>query len=180
MKNYIIELDNENTAPSTTETSPTSTTPSISITPGTVPVPAVQQATDNPPAQITSTAALPDGYLSKGYYQGEGKGRYIDPALVDQAEAIGTSLAKAGVSPSTVNRMVRTLKAAAKLPYAAQQGALKKLTPIVLDLEHKKKAPPMLREMVERNQAAVNDGADYAACLDHMRDVSIYLTAAQS
>lgn len=180
MKNYIIELDNENTAPSTTETSPTSTTPSISITPGTVPVPAVQQATDNPPAQIIAPAALPDGYLSEGYYQGEGKGRYVNPALIDQAEAIGKALAAGGVKPATLNKMVRVLKTAARFPYAAQQGALKKLTPQVLDLERKKKCPPLLREVIEHNQAAVQNEADYAACLDHFRDIGIYLTAAQS
>ena len=57
---------------------------------------------------------------------------------------------------------------------------MKKLAPQVMDLEHKKKAPPMLRELVERNRAAVQNEADYAACLDHLREISIYLTAAQS
>ena len=159
------------------KTSTEATAPAVTSTPA----PAVQQSpvttTDKPPEQIT--AALPDGYLSKGFYVGEGKGRYVDPALVDHAEAIGKTLAKTGVKPVALNRMVKTLKAAARLPYEAQQGALKKLAPQMLDLEHKKKAPPMLRELVERNQAAVQNEADYAACLDHLRDVAIYLTAAQ-
>lgn len=143
------------------------------------PVPAVQQtARDKAPEQIA--ASLPDGYLSKGFYLGEGKGRYVDPALIDQAAEIGKALAESGVKPAAFNRMVKTLKTAARLPYPAQQGALKKLAPQVLDLEHKRKAPPMLRELVERNQRAVQNEADYAACLDHMRDVGIYLTAAQS
>lgn len=158
----------------TSSTSPASST-------STTPAPAVKQspvtASDKPPEQIT--AALPDGYLSKGFYVGENKGRYVDPALVDHAEAIGKALAETGVKPVVLNRMVKTLKTAARLPYEAQQGALKKLAPQVLDLEHKKKAPPMLRELVERNQAAVQNEADYAACLDHLRDVAIYLTAAQ-
>lgn len=105
---------------------------------------------------------------------------YTDPALVGQAEAIGKALAQSGVPANAVKKMFRTLKTAARLPYEAQQGALKKLTPQVLDLEQKKKAPALLREVVERNQAAVQNGADFAACLDHFRDIAIFLQAAQS
>lgn len=146
------------------------------------PVPVVKQSpvatSDKSPEQITP--ALPDGYLSKGYYVGEGKGRYTDPELVAHAETIGKTLAASGVKSAVLNKMVRTLKTAARLPYAAQQGAMKKLTPQVLDLENKKKCPPLLREVIEHNQAAVQNEADYAACLDHFRDIGIYLTAAQS
>ena len=160
------------------KTSTEATAPAVTSTPA----PAVQQSpvttTDKPPEQIA--AALPDGYLSKGFYVGEGKSRYVDPALVDHAEAIGKTLAKTGVKPVALNRMVKTLKTAARLPYEAQQGAMKKLAPQVLDLEHRKKAPPLLRQLVERNQAAVQNEADYAAFLDHLRDISIYLADAQS
>lgn len=148
-------------APATTTNSTTPDTTSMTATTGTIP------------------ATLPDGYLNNGYYQGESKGRYVDPALIDHAEAIGKALAESGVKPAAFNKMIKTLKTAARLPYVAQQGALKKLTPQVLDLEHRKKAPPLLRQLVERNQAAVQNEADYAACLDHLRDVAIYLTAAQ-
>ena len=164
----------------TPSTSTEGKAPAISGTTPSTSVPAVQQTTsDKAPEQISTAAALPDGYLSKGYYVGEGKGRYVDPELVEQAEAIGKALAESGVKPAVLNKMVRTLKTAARLPYPAQQGSLKKLTPQVLEMEHKKKAPPMLREMVEKNQAAVQNEADFTACLDHLRDVSIYLTAAQ-
>lgn len=209
MTTYNIDINNpsSSTVPSTTAastpSSPSSSTtaastpsnPGSSTAPGTTPsnstvpstpsnstVPAVQQITSDKPTEQTanSAAALPDRYLSEGFYVGEGKGRYVDPALVDHAEAIGAALAASGVKPAAFNRMIKTLKTAAKLPYSAQQGALKKLAPIVLDLEHKKKCPPMLRQMVERNQAAVQNEADFTACLDHLRDVAIYLTAAQS
>lgn len=131
------------------------------------------------PAQ-NAAATLPDNYLTGGYFRGEGKKRYTDPALVGQAEAIGKALAQSGVPANAVKKMFRTLKTAARLPYEAQQGALKKLTPQVLDLEHKKKAPPVLREIVERNQAAVQNEADFKACVDHFKDIAVYLTDAQS
>ena len=93
------------------------------------------------PAADSTAATLPEGYLSGGYFHGEGKCRYTDPALVDQAAQIGKALAASNTPPTAINKMVKTLKTAARLPYPAQQGALKKLTPQVLDLEHKKKAP---------------------------------------
>lgn len=158
----INKTNTEAMVPATPSTTTETSTTSMTATTGTIP------------------AILPADYLSGGYYRGEGKGRYVDPALIDQAEAIGKALAENGVKPAVLNRMIKTLKTASRLPHAAQQGALKKLAPIVLDLEHKKKAPPMLREMVEKNQAAVKNEADYVACLDHLRDVAIYLTAAQS
>ena len=116
---------------------------------------------------VTSTAATPTAgnipaeYLRGGYYVGEGKGRYPDPVLVDQAEEIGKSLAAGGVTATAFNRLLRTLKTA--------------IVPQVLDLERKKKAPPLLREIVERNRAAVKDKDDFAACLDHFQDIGIFL-----
>lgn len=160
---------------STTNT--TSTEGKVPATPSTSTAPSTTSMTAT---TGTTPAILPTDYLVGGYYRGEGKGRYVDPALIDQAEAIGTALAADGVKPAVLNRMIKTLKTAARLPYAAQQGALKKLSPQVLDLEHKKKAPPMLRELVERNQATVQNEADYAACLDHFRDIVVYLTVAQT
>ena len=127
-----------------------------------------------------ASSSLPADYLSEGYYKGEGQKRYPAPTLVEQAEEIGKALAGGGVSATAFNRMLRTLKAAKKLPFDAQQGALKKLMPQVLDLERKKKAPPLLRELVERNRAAVKSSEDYAACLDHFQDIAVFLTAAQT
>ena len=117
-------------------------------------------------------------YLRDGYYKGEGKGRYKNPALVDHAEIIGAELAAGGVTRAAFNRMVKTLKSAAKLPYEAQQGALKKLIPQVLKEEGKKKAPALLREIVERNMGEVKCEADFAACLDHFSDIAVFLAAA--
>lgn len=148
--------------------------------PATTTAPAIGTATATPastPAADSTAAMLPEGYLSGGYFQGEGKCRYPDPDLVGQAEEIGKTLAESNIPPAAFNRMVRTLKTAARLPYPAKQGALKKLTPQVLDLENKKKAPPLLREVVERNQRAVQNEADFAACLDHFKDIGIYLAA---
>lgn len=156
-----------------------STTPSAEVkipanTAASTTVPATAPATDS------TAATFPEGYLSGGYFQGEGKGRYPDPDLVGQAEEIGKALAASNTPPAALNRMVRTLKAAARLPYPAQQGALKKLMPQVLDLENKKKVPPLLREVVERNQRAVQNEADFKACMSHIQDIAIYLTSAQS
>lgn len=122
-----------------------------------------------------AVGTLPADYLRGGYYRGEGKSQYLDPALVDHAEAIGTGLAAGGVTPTAFNRMVKVLKGAAKLPLPGQLGALKKLLPLALK---EKKAPPLLREVVERNRAAVQNEADFAACLDHFQDVAIFLAAA--
>lgn len=156
-----------NNNPSTEGKAPESTTTSTTT------------ATASGTTPASTAASLPADYLTGGYFRGEGKKRYTDPALVGQAERIGTELAQSGVPASAVKKMFRTLKTAARLPYEAQQGALKKLTPLVLDLEHRKKAPTLLREVVERNQAAVENGADFAACLDHFRDIAIFLQAAQ-
>lgn len=168
------------TVPVSTTTAP-STMPPATGTPSTTPPATTASGTSSAtiPATTDSAARLLDNYLKTGYYQGEGKGRYVDPALTDQAAVIGKALAESKVPPSAVNKMVRTLKAASRLPYAAQQGALKKLTPQVLDLENKKKAPPLLREVVERNQRAVQNEADFAACLDHFKDMSIFLASEQ-
>ena len=117
-------------------------------------------------------ATIPCNYLAGGYYRGEGNGRYPNPALVDHAEIIGKALAAAGVTPTAFNRMVRALKGAEKLPYDAKQGALKKLLPLAL-----KEKKPLLREVVEHNRAAVKNEADFAACIDHFKDISIFLAA---
>ena len=117
-------------------------------------------------------ATIPCNYLAGGYYRGEGNGRYPNPALVDQAEVIGKALAAGGVTPTAINRMIRTLKDAKKLPFDAQQGAMKKLLPLAL-----KEKKPLLREVVEHNRAAVKNEADFAACIDHFKDISIFLAA---
>ena len=70
--------------------------------------------------------------------------------------------------------MIRTLKDAKKLPFDAQQGALKKLIPLALK---EKKTSHLLREVVEHNQAAVKNELDFAACIDHFKDISIFLAA---
>lgn len=125
----------------------------------------------------TDTGALAPDYLSEGYYKGEGKSRYPNPSLVDHAEGIGKSLAAGGVTATVFNRLLRTLKAAKNKPFEAQEGALKKLIVQVIDLENRKKAPLLLREIVERNREAVHSPADFVACLDHFRDIYIYLAA---
>lgn len=145
------------------------------------PVPSTDSTTQTPPPATNSSAIdnlVPD-YLSGGYHKGNEKARYIDPALVDQAEVIGKALAANGVRSTTLNKMVRTLKAAKRLPYEAQEGALKKLIPQVIDLENKKKAPLLLREIVERNRTEVQNAADFVACLDHFKDIATFLAAAQ-
>lgn len=127
----------------------------------------------------TTTALSPDtadywrDYLANGFCKGEGKGRYPDPALVDYAEVIGKGLAAGGVTPTAFNRMVKTLKDAKKLSFDAQQGALKRLMPLVLK---EKKAPPLLREVVERNKEAVQTEADFAVCLEHFQHIATYLS----
>lgn len=135
--------------------------------------------TDTAQTAEDTTGTLVPAYLSGGYYKGEGKNRYPDPALVDQAETIGKSLAAGGVTATAFNRLMRTLKAGKNKPFEAQTGALKKVIPQVIDLENRKKAPPLLREIVERNRAAVQSEADFAACLDHLRDIGVFLVAEQ-
>lgn len=78
--------------------------------------------------------------------------------------------------------MSRTLRKVAgpRFPFPAKQAALKALKPVVLDLEHKKKAPPMLREVVEKNQKMVADDADFSVCAEHFEHIAIYLRDAQA
>lgn len=171
----------DTTAPAATDT--TKATATEQNAKGTTPATdatATTPADAEPAEQNTTTATLSVDYLKGGYYRGEGKGRYTDPALVGQAERIGTALAQSGTPASAMNKMVKTLKASSRLPYEAQWGSLEKLTPQVLDLEHKKKAPALLREVVERNQAAVQNEADFKACLEHFQNIAIYLRAAKA
>lgn len=150
-------------------------------TPETVQVPPLATNSSTPDTQTneTDTGAFASDYLSEGYYKGEGKSRYPNPVLVDQAETIGKSLAAGGVTATAFNRLLRTLKTAKNKPFDAQKGALKKLIPQVIDLENKKKAPPLLREIVEHNRTAVQNEADFAACLDHIQDIAVFLAASQ-
>lgn len=144
--------------------------------------PAEEAAASSAPDTQTGkaeTGALALDYLSGGYYKGEGKQSYPNPALVDQAETIGKSLAAGGVTATAFNRLMRTLKTAKNKPFDAQEGALKKVIPQVIDLENRKKAPPLLREVVERNREAVHSPADFAACLDHIQDIAVFLAASQ-
>ena len=174
-----------------TTTAPVNTTATTPPAPATVPVstttapsnmpPAIGTATATPastPAADSTAATLPDGYLTGGYFQGEGKCRYTDPDLVGQAEEIGKTLAESNIPPAVLNKMVRTLKTAARLPYPAKQGALKKVKIQAIDIENRKKTA-ILREVVERNAATVKDEADYKACLSHIQDIAICLTAAR-
>lgn len=131
-------------------------------------------ATSKTSPATASPGTLPADYLTGGYRKGEGKESYPNPALIDHAEKIGEALAAGGVTPTAFNRMVRALKGAAKLPYDAQQGALKKLIPLALK---EKKTSHLLREVVERNRVAVQNEADFAACLDHFQDIAIFLAA---
>lgn len=176
-------MDNKKNAAATgTETQEITKTTSTTTTPGTSEATETPEAAKTPEAnaaQTNSTEALASDYLSEGYYKGEGKNRYPNPALVDQAETIGKSLATRGVTRTAFNRLMRTLKTAKNKPFDAQEGALKKLIPQVIDLENKKKAPPLLREIVERNRAAVQSEADFSACLDHFRDIGVFLAAEQ-
>lgn len=151
-----------------TKTANTSTTPASDTAPAQGQKESVSDA-DNPG---NGSESVLGEYLAQGYYKGEGKGRYPDPSLVDYAEIIGKALAAGGVTATAFNRMVKTLKGAEKLSYEAQQGALKKLVPLVLK---EKKAPALLREFVDRNRESVRNETDFAACLDHFRDVSVFL-----
>lgn len=173
-------------APATTNETPTPGTSNITAEIGTDTSEAPAEIISETPEEIISEtpastttsevppppATIPCNYLAGGYYRGEGNGRYPNPALVDHAEIIGKALAAAGVTPTAFNRMVRALKGAEKLPYDAKQGALKKLLPLAL-----KEKKPLLREVVEHNRAAVKNEADFAACIDHFKDISIFLAA---
>ena len=165
-------------APATTNETPTPGTSNITAEIGTDTSEAPEEIISETPASTTTSevppppATIPCNYLAGGYYRGEGNGRYPNPALVDQAEVIGKALAAGGVTPTAINRMIRTLKDAKKLPFDAQQGAMKKLLPLAL-----KEKKPLLREVVEHNRAAVKNEADFAACIDHFKDISIFLAA---
>lgn len=148
-----------------------------SLTSGSVatPTPGATKATPATSKTSPATASpgtLPADYLTGGYRKGEGKESYPNPALVDQAEIIGKALAAGGVTPTAINRMIRTLKDTKKLPFDAQQGAMKKLLPLAL-----KEKKPLLREVVEHNQAAVKNELDFVACLEHFRDIAVFLEA---
>lgn len=113
-------------APATTNETPTPGTSNITAEIGTDTSEAPEEIISETPASTTTSevppppATIPCNYLAGGYYRGEGNGRYPNPALVDQAEVIGKALAAGGVTPTAINRMIRTLKDAKKLPFIWQ------------------------------------------------------------
>lgn len=172
------------TAEDATSTLSTETTEAVSLdstTPETGTTQTAEDAASGTPDKVIGpiTGELEPDYLSHGYFKGEGKNKYPDPALVYQAEIIGRDFAAGGVTATAFNRLLRILKEAKGKSLEAQQGALIRLMPLVTKLELKKKAPPLLREIVECNWAAVKNEADFAVCLDHFRDIGIYLEMAQ-
>lgn len=167
-KNAINTAATETATPATATTSTTATDTNNATTP------AITE-------QAAATASLPADYLTGGYYKGEGKNSFTDPALMEYAEAIAQALAASKTPPSVVNKMLRTLKGVAgpRYPFAAKQAALKKVKIQAIDIECKKKTA-LLREVVERNLEAVQNEADYKACLSHLKDIAIYLAAAKN
>lgn len=166
---------------STTATDTTKATATAQINSGTTPATIPANGETAAPEQNTNTATLSVDYLKGGYFRGEGKGRYKAPELEDYAEIIAKALAESGTPASAVKKMARTLKKVAgpRFPFPAKQAALKALKPQVLDLEHRKKAPALLRLVVERNQAAVENDADFSVCVEHIQHIAIYLADEQ-
>lgn len=102
----------EATVPAPAETAPTtSEAPATNDTSPAVAVDASDTiATPDNSTPTPAVGTLPADYLRGGYYKGEGQNRYTNPVLVDHAEAIGKALAVGGVTPTAINRMIKTLK----------------------------------------------------------------------
>lgn len=117
-------------------------------------------------------------YLSSGFYKGEGAGRYIDPALVDEkSKEIAKALAAGGMKQSAYNPILRELKRANKktLPLEAKLGALAGAIPQAKQLVQRKRAPGLLVDILERNRREVQDSADYSAAIKHLTAVGVFL-----
>ena len=122
---------------------------------------------------------LPSRYLENNFYitATNGRSKYPDPSLTDNAKEIGQNLAAAGMKTTEFNKMLRELKKVKKstLPVEAQTGALSALIPKALLLEKKKRAPHLLVSVLEANRNAVKDYKDFVACYNHLESVGIYL-----
>ena len=163
------------TAPATTSEAPAPTTTKATET---AKAPETAKATETAKAPETATGALAPDYLSGGYYKGEGKGRYIDPDLIDnRAQTLAHDLAAGGLKQSTLNPILRDLKKANKktLPLDAKHGALSGAIVQAKQLQQRNRTPRLLVEVLERNRATVQTDADYTAAVKHLFALSVYL-----
>lgn len=173
-------ISNGTTATNTTSTTATTTaTATEQIASGTTLATTTANGETAAPELDSAAAKIPDDYLKTGYFISEGKGRYTNPNLIDYAKVFGKALADSGTPASAMNRLVRTLKTASRLPYPAMVGTLKKAQAQAIDIEHRKKTGPLLREIINRNMEAIENEADYREFLSHARDIAIFLTDAQ-
>lgn len=124
------------------------------------------------------TGALALDYLSGGYYKGEGKASYPDPALVGEtAKRLAQELAQGGLKQTAFNPILRELKKANKktLPLEAKQGALSGALITAKQLVQRHRASSLLVDVLKRNREAVQSDADYAAAVKHLTAVGVYL-----
>lgn len=152
----------------------------------TVPAPAADTNTipvaDNVPAPATNTntasAALPEGYLTEGYFATTDKGaKYLRPEYVGIfAQQIAAALAPT-MKPSDFASLLRGLKKSNKsvLPYEARNTAILELRPKVRSLVHRKRAPQILSDFIDVNIAAVQDDEKWTAFYRHCEAVQGFL-----
>ena len=125
-----------------------------------------------------ASSSLPADYLSEGYYKGEGAARYIDPDLVGEtAQRLAQDLATGGMKQTATNSILRELKRADKktLPLDAKRGALAGAIVTAKQLQQRHRAPGLLVDLLERNQATIYSDADYKAAVKHLIAVGVYL-----
>ncbi|MEA4895238.1 MAG: hypothetical protein VB064_08240 [Oscillospiraceae bacterium] len=135
-------------------------------------------ATETVPAAPDSPAALPDGYLSEGYYAVTEKGvSYRRPEYVDTyARQIAALLAP--MKPTDFNPMLRELKKSNKraLPFEARQTAAYEMLPAAISLVRRKRAPRILIDFIKANLEVIATDADWTAFYRHLLSIQGFMS----
>jgi len=124
-----------------------------------------------------ASTALPDGYLSEGYFAVSEKGiSYRRPEYVDTyARQIAALLAP--MKPSDFNPMLRELKRSNKgtLPFEARKTAAFEMLPASISLVKRKRAPHILIDFIKANLEAISSDADWTAFYRHLLSIQGFM-----
>lgn len=137
-----------------------------------------------PATEITTPApvALPDGYLSDGYHVTNDKGDvFFNSVYVgDYAKELATILAT-GDSKITAAAFYAAFLRDAKsylrrgTPYGAKATCAAAMIPRAIKLVAKRKAPPILRDMITAAAGAVNNDETFKALYEHLDAVYSFI-----
>lgn len=131
------------------------------------------------PEELFSVSVeLPDGYLVDGYHAvTENGASYLRTAYVaEYAQQLAEALNV--MKPTDFNGLLREMKRNKKgtLPFEARQTAAAEMLPKALNLVSRKKAPPLLVDMIRANLTAIKTDEDWTAYYRHLEAIAGYMS----